>query len=243
MTTRMKLATVLTFTALGLAVLPGAGAWAQQDAAAAMTASERYEANLKRWQGMSEEERREIRAKAAKLPPQKVQELRQKAAQFHALPAQERERIQENYHKFKEMPQAEKKAIQERHARFMALPEPQREKIRTAAREKHVAGEGLWQRRQGPELRRQEDKATSPASARGEAGRPRMPEERSMPSEYRANQTGVKAAHEGQPSLKGAARPGVPSRREGGSRAGEHRQHVPERNGKDRPERKVPEQK
>lgn len=97
-----------------------------------------YEDNLKRWQGLSEEERQVIRDRAKSLQPGQIEELREESVKFRSIPREEQDRIKVNYQKFNKLSPEEKEILKERHQHFERLPLEKKEELRSQFREKRV---------------------------------------------------------------------------------------------------------
>ncbi len=89
-----------------------------------------YEEKLKRWQGLTEEQRQVIRDRARKISPEQINEFRQRQEEFRKLPPLDRERIKNNYRKFRQIPPDKRRVLEERYQRFRKLPEEQRIELR-----------------------------------------------------------------------------------------------------------------
>jgi hypothetical protein len=117
-----------------------------------------YAENLKQWQGMTEEQRQEIRQKVQEMSPEQREVVRENAQKFRQLPKEERNRIQDNFKRFRELPDERKEVIRERSRRFRELPPEKRSEMRLKAREKEARQENVRDRREDVPERR-EDRA------------------------------------------------------------------------------------
>ncbi|MBI4846515.1 MAG: DUF3106 domain-containing protein [Candidatus Omnitrophica bacterium] len=89
-----------------------------------------YADKLKRWQALSEEQRRIIRQRAKDIDSQKLNELRERDAEFKAMPQDEQQLIRDNYRKFKELPAEKRESLKQKHQRFRDLPAGKRQELR-----------------------------------------------------------------------------------------------------------------
>jgi len=90
----------------------------------------RYAENLKRWQGLSEDQRRAIREAAKRITPEQMAQLKEKLGQFRQLPEEEQERIRGNQQRFQGMRPGMRRTLEGRFRRFQALPEERRGELR-----------------------------------------------------------------------------------------------------------------
>ena len=98
-----------------------------------------YRENLKRWQSLSEKERRLIRERARRLDPGEIRELRKESLKLRNMPKEEQERIRANYQRFNRFPLKEREVLKERYRRFEKLPSERREEFRRRFRERRSA--------------------------------------------------------------------------------------------------------
>ena len=103
-----------------------------------------YQKNLHRWQNMTDEQRKVIRDKAAKLSADEIQQLNEKLNKFKQLPAAERKRIEGNYQRFCELPSESRQQLRGRHQRFCQLPNEQQQQLQIRYRGGHGGpGKGM----------------------------------------------------------------------------------------------------
>ncbi|MBU2575318.1 MAG: DUF3106 domain-containing protein [Elusimicrobia bacterium] len=103
---------------------------------AAGAAGDTYEENLRRWQSLSEDQRREIRERAKRLTPEQVKELKSAAIKLRTLPKKAQERIKTNYRRFNNLPPEERENLKGRFRSFEKLPLRQKEELRNKLRER-----------------------------------------------------------------------------------------------------------
>lgn len=115
---------VLTFSAIPSVV------WAQEASAGSSSDEARYQANLRRWQSMTEEERQVIRNKAIVMSEAERAALKEKAEEYRAMPNQDREKLRENFRKFRELPPERREALEQGSRGFRQLPPEKRDEIR-----------------------------------------------------------------------------------------------------------------
>lgn len=104
-----------------------------------------YEENLRRWQGLSEQERQAIRERASRLGTGQMQKLRKESERFKNMPKEEQDKIRGNYQEFNKLPPREREVLRERYNRFENLPPEKREELRRQFRERrdmHPGGPG-----------------------------------------------------------------------------------------------------
>ncbi|MBI5204531.1 MAG: DUF3106 domain-containing protein [Nitrospirae bacterium] len=104
-----------------------------------------YEENLRRWQGLSEQERQAIRERASRLGTGQMQKLREESERFKGMPKEEQDKIRGNYQEFNKLPPREREVLRERYKRFESLPPEKREELRRQFRERrdtHPGGPG-----------------------------------------------------------------------------------------------------
>lgn len=111
-----------------------------------------YEENLRRWQGLSEQERQAIRERASRLGTGQMQKLREESERFKSMPKEEQDKIRGNYQEFNKLSPREKEVLRERYKRFESLPPEKREELRRQFRERrdmHPGGPGSDPRMSG----------------------------------------------------------------------------------------------
>ncbi|MBF0331828.1 MAG: DUF3106 domain-containing protein [Candidatus Omnitrophica bacterium] len=110
-----------------------------QDAATVSAADdERYQANLKRWQSMTEDERQVIRARAGSMSEEEKGVLKEKAREYRAMPEPEREVMHENFKRYLELPQAQREILEIQQRQFGQLPHEKRAEIRRKIKEQRM---------------------------------------------------------------------------------------------------------
>jgi hypothetical protein len=114
-------------------------AQAQEAAASTQADEERYQANLRRWQSMSEEEREAVRQKAAAMPDEEKSALKEKVQQYRSLPEPERQALKENFKRYRALPQEQREALERKQREFRQLPPEKREQMRRDFREQRRA--------------------------------------------------------------------------------------------------------
>ncbi|MEW6358657.1 MAG: DUF3106 domain-containing protein [Planctomycetota bacterium] len=130
---RIDIAITKSRIALALAawlLAPALCAQEGPDAGSTAPALRPYGENLRRWQGLSDEQRRAIRDRAETLTPGQLDELRRRLAEFKNLPHEDQERIRGNCRRFRGLRPAEKGNLEQGHARFMELPEEKKAELR-----------------------------------------------------------------------------------------------------------------
>ncbi len=125
--------------------------WAQDASAVTSSDEERYQANLRRWQSMTEEERQAIRDKAAAMSESDRAVLKEKAKEYRAMPDQQREALRENYRKFRELPPERREALEQGSRGFRQLPPEKCEEVRRRYQEQRKEQGGS---RQEPVMRK-----------------------------------------------------------------------------------------
>ncbi len=111
--------------------------WAQETSGTALSGDERYQANLRRWQSMTEEERQAIRNRAAGMSEEDRAALKEKVKEYRAMPEQDRQSLRENFQRFQALPPARRAALEEGSRGFRQLPPPKREEIRRRFQKEH----------------------------------------------------------------------------------------------------------
>jgi hypothetical protein len=90
----------------------------------------RYAENLRRWEGLTEEQRQAIRDLARRTTPERLEQLRRRLAQFRTLPEEQQERIRTNHRRFRGMRPGRREMLEQRFRRFQALPDSRRQMMR-----------------------------------------------------------------------------------------------------------------
>ena len=112
---------------------------AQAQAARTLPPEERYQLNLRRWQGMTDKEREAIRRRVAALSPEERRFLKDQLEKFRALPLAERQALREQFRRFRTLPPKKREALRQKYRRFRALPPERQEEIIRRFREKQAA--------------------------------------------------------------------------------------------------------
>lgn len=163
-----RLASVFGLAVIGGLLLSGGFAAAQETAVDAAG----YEENLRRWQGLTEEERRAIREKVKYMDPQERRQLREKASRFWQLPSEERRKMRENFRKYRQLPPEQRDNVRSRYQRFRQMPPEKRQEIKRRLYERRL--------RQG-ETRLPESQRLQP----GDFQRPGLEERQKRREEFR----------------------------------------------------------
>ena len=129
------------FFIVGGCALPSM-AWAQTSDTGTLSDEERYQANLRRWQSMTEEERQAIRSKAAALSEEDRGVLQEKVKEYRAMPEPERKALHENFQRFRELPPERREVLEEGDREFRQLPPERRDEIRRGFKEKRRGPDG-----------------------------------------------------------------------------------------------------
>ncbi len=120
-------------------------AWAQDASTVTTSDEERYQANLRRWQSMTEEQRQAIRDQAAAMPEADRAALQEKAKEYRAMPEQNRETLRENFQKFRALPPERREALEEGSRGFRQLPLAKRDEMRRRVQEQRRVQDGQGQ--------------------------------------------------------------------------------------------------
>ena len=81
-----------------------------------------YEAKLKYWKGLTEEQRQAFRERAQSISLEQLKLLRKRQERFNRLPIAERERIMNNYQQFRQLPSSKRAELERRYQHFQKLP-------------------------------------------------------------------------------------------------------------------------
>ena len=155
-----------------------------------------YEENLKRWQGLSEQERQAIRERAQSLGPAKISEMKEELARFNNMPKEGQDRIKDNYNRFTSFTPEERKAVEQKYERFEKMPQERKDEfrrqfkgrgaapLRGPAKEIGTSGQGPGERhgenrdiaigREGGQARREEQRSAIRGNGAGRGEGPGM---------------------------------------------------------------------
>ena len=119
--------------------------WAQDASTVTSSDEERYQANFRRWQSMTEEQRQAIRDQAAAMPKADRAALQEKAKEYRAMPEQDRESLRENFQKFRALPPERREALEQGSRGFRQLPPAKRDEMRRRVQEQRRVQDGQGQ--------------------------------------------------------------------------------------------------